>query len=66
VPVETFRALPSVQEASAVDSTVTVTYQGSVDAVLKTASAYKVRAIRTHDEDIEAIFLRYYGGQAGA
>jgi ABC-2 type transport system ATP-binding protein len=66
VPVETFRALPSVQEASAVDSTVTVTYQGSVDAVLKTASAYEVRAIRTHDEDIEAIFLRYYGGQAGA
>ena len=37
-----------------------VAYEGSADAVVKAAALHDVRALRTRDEDLEAIFLRYY------
>jgi ABC-2 type transport system ATP-binding protein len=65
VPVERFRALPDVREAKADGPHITVAFQGSVDAVLKAAAAYEVRSIRTHEDDLEDIFLRYYGDGGG-
>ncbi|MGA2010048.1 MAG: ABC transporter ATP-binding protein [Solirubrobacteraceae bacterium] len=55
-----FRALPGVTDAQAADSTVTVSFEGSADAVVKAAAAHEVRAIRPREEDLEDIFLRYY------
>ena len=55
-----FRALPGVRDATANGRTVTVSFEGSADAVVKTAAAHEVLAIRPSQEDLEEIFLRYY------
>jgi ABC-2 type transport system ATP-binding protein len=55
-----FRALPGVTTVEAEGRTLTVGFEGSADAVVKTAAAHEVLAIRPHEEDLEGIFLRYY------
>ncbi len=60
VSVEQFRGLPGVREANAEGRRVTVAFEGSADAIVKTAAAHEVRAIRTREDDLEQIFLRYY------
>lgn len=37
-----------------------VGFEGSADAVIKTAARHDVRAIRPREDDLEDIFLRYY------
>jgi ABC-2 type transport system ATP-binding protein len=64
VSAEEFRSLPAVREASAEGNTVTITFEGSADAVVKIAAAHDVRSIRSREHDLEEIFLRYYGGAA--
>jgi ABC-2 type transport system ATP-binding protein len=60
VPASAFQALPGVREATGDGRTVTVSFAGSADAVVKAAAAHEVRAIRPGEEDLEDIFLRYY------
>ena len=60
VDANKFRALPGVTEVQAEGRTVTVGFEGSADAVVKTAAAHQVRAIRPREDDLEDIFLRYY------
>ena len=60
VPASAFQALPGVTEATGNGRTVTVSFAGSADAVVKAAAAHEVRAIRPGEEDLEDIFLRYY------
>jgi ABC-2 type transport system ATP-binding protein len=60
VPASEFRALPGVTEAEVDGTSVIVGFEGSADAVVKTAAAHEVRAIRPHQDDLEEIFLRYY------
>jgi ABC-2 type transport system ATP-binding protein len=55
-----FRALPGVKEVEAVGRTLTVSLEGSADAVIKAAATHEVRAVRTREDDLEDIFLRYY------
>jgi ABC-2 type transport system ATP-binding protein len=63
-PVELFRALPSVTEVRTDGSTVTVAFEGAADPVVKAAAAYELVSIRSVDDDLEEIFLRYYGDDA--
>ena len=35
-------------------------FEGSADTLVKALAGYDVRAIRTPDDDLEEIFLRYY------
>jgi ABC-2 type transport system ATP-binding protein len=63
VPADRFEAIPSVKEVKADGRTLTVSFEGSADAVLKAAAAHEVRSLRTHEDDLEEIFLRYYGDQ---
>jgi ABC-2 type transport system ATP-binding protein len=56
----TIRALPGVKEVEAAGRTLTVSLEGSADAVIKAAAAHEVRAIRSREDDLEDIFLRYY------
>ena len=66
VPASAFQALPGVTEATGNGRTVTVSFAGSADAVVKAAAAHEVRAIRPGEEDLEDIFLRYYRAEPDA
>jgi ABC-2 type transport system ATP-binding protein len=66
VSPDEFRSLPGVTEATAEGRTVTVSFEGSADAVVKAAAAHEVRAIRPHEDDLEDIFLRYYQAKPSA
>lgn len=60
VDAATFRALSAVTGVEANGRVLTVSFEGSADAVIKTAAAHEVRAIRPREDDLEDIFLRYY------
>jgi ABC-2 type transport system ATP-binding protein len=62
VAADEFGALPGVTDVKADGATITVSFEGSADAVVKTAAAHDVRAIRPREDDLEDIFLRYYEG----
>ncbi|OAI40034.1 ABC transporter [Actinobacteria bacterium SCGC AG-212-D09] len=55
-----FRRLPGVVDVDAAGTTLTVSFEGSADAVVKAAAAHEVQAIRPRADDLEDIFLRYY------
>jgi beta-exotoxin I transport system ATP-binding protein len=55
-----FRVLPGVTEVETAGRTVTISFEGGADAVVKAAAAHEVRAIRPREDDLEEIFLRYY------
>jgi ABC-2 type transport system ATP-binding protein len=54
------RALPGVHEAALNGSNAVVAYEGSADPLVKVIAKYDVRSIRSRDDDLEEIFLRYY------
>ena len=60
VAAEAFRTLPGVANVQADGNTITVSFEGAADAVVKAAAAYEVRAIRPREDNLEEIFLRYY------
>jgi hypothetical protein len=53
-----------VREVTRAATTLVVAFEGSADAVVKAAAAHEVRAIRSRDDDLEEIFLRYYRAEA--
>jgi len=57
---EELLALPGVREATVHGAHLVVAFEGSADALVKALAAHEVRAIRSHDDDLEEIFLRYY------
>jgi ABC-2 type transport system ATP-binding protein len=66
VAVDAFASLPGVREVTATGATLTVAFAGAADAVVKAAAAHEVRSIRSRDDDLEEIFLRYYRAEAPA
>jgi hypothetical protein len=40
-----------------------IAFEGSADPVVKAIAASEVRSLRTRDDDLEEIFLRYYRGE---
>ena len=60
VDSDEFRSLPGVTEVKTDGLTVTVAFEGSADAVVKTAAGHEALAIRSREDDLEDIFLRYY------
>jgi ABC-2 type transport system ATP-binding protein len=55
-----FLALPGVKAVKAGEHTMTISFEGSADAVVKAAAAHQVLAIHPREDDLEEIFLRYY------
>ncbi len=53
-------AVPGVRTADLDHTRLSVAFEGSADALLKAIAAYTVRSIRSRDDDLEDIFLRYY------
>jgi ABC-2 type transport system ATP-binding protein len=66
VAADAFASLPGVREVTAAGATLTVAFAGAADAVVKAAAAHEVRSIRSRDDDLEEIFLRYYRAEAPA
>ena len=64
--VTAFEHLPGVREVEADGRRLTVSFEGSADAIVKAAAAYEVRSLRSHDVDLEEVFLRYYRTDGGA
>jgi ABC-2 type transport system ATP-binding protein len=60
VSADEFRALPGVTEVVADGPSITVGFEGPADDVVKAAAAHGVVSLRTHEDDLEDIFLRYY------
>ena len=59
-PVEAIRALPGVREATFEGAHLLVAFEGSADPLVKAIAPYEVRSLRSHDDDLEEIFLRFY------
>ena len=60
------RALPGVREVADEGARLVVAFEGSADALVKAIAAHEVRSIRSRDDDLEEIFLRYYRDRDGA
>ena len=60
------RALPGVREVHLEGAHLVVAFEGPADALVKAIAAHEVRSIRSRDDDLEEIFLRYYRGREGA
>ena len=63
VAADEFRALPNVVDVAVEGTTLTISFEGSADPVIKRAAAHEARAIRPREDDLEDIFLRYYRGE---
>jgi ABC-2 type transport system ATP-binding protein len=59
----TLLALPGVREVHVDGPHLLIAFEGSADPVVKAIAAYEVRSIRSRDDDLEEIFLRYYRDQ---
>ncbi len=59
-PVDELRALPGVREVDATGARVRVAFEGSADALVKALAGHEVLEIRSHDSDLEDIFLSYF------
>jgi len=66
VAADEFEALPTVKQVRVDGHTMIVAFEGSADAVIKAAAAHEVRSIRTREDDLEDIFLRYYRDSGAA
>ena len=61
-PADELCSLPGVREATPNGSHVVVSFEGSADPLVKAIARYEVRSLRSRDDDLEEIFLRYYRG----
>ena len=63
--VAAIEALPGVRSATAHAATMLISFAGSADGLVKALGQYEVRSLRSHEDDLEEIFLRYYRGEDG-
>ena len=66
VPAEAFEDLPGIRQARFENSLGRFDVEGSVDALIKTASRFEVVSVRSHEPSLEEIFLAYIDGDADA
>jgi ABC-2 type transport system ATP-binding protein len=60
-----FEAIPGVRTAEAAGALLHISFEGPVDALVKAAAAHEVISIRSREDELEDIFLRYYQEDAG-
>ena len=58
--IDDFRALPGVRHAEVAGDTLWVAFEGSADALVKAAARHEVVEVRSREDDLEEIFLRYF------
>jgi ABC-2 type transport system ATP-binding protein len=52
--------LPGVREVASEGAHLVVSYEGSVDPLVKAIAPYEVRSLHSREDDLEQIFLGYY------
>lgn len=57
---EELRSVPGVRDVTLEGAHLVVAFEGSADPLVKAIAAYEVRSIRSRDDDLEEIFMRYY------
>ena len=62
---EELRALPGVREVHVDGPHLLVAFEGSADPLVKAIASHDVRSIRSHDDDLEEIFLQLLPRPAG-
>ena len=65
-PAGAFRDLPGVREARLDGAHLSIAFEGSADPIVKALAAHEVRAVRSHEDDLEEIFLRFYKDEPAA
>jgi beta-exotoxin I transport system ATP-binding protein len=60
VPVSAFDHIPGVLDATSHGDALTLSVEGSVDAVIKEAAAHTVVSIQTRDSSLEEAFLAFF------
>lgn len=64
--IDEIEALPGVRGVIAHGSQMLISFAGTADPLVKALAAHDVRTLRSHEDDLEEIFLSYYrGGQEG-
>ncbi|MDP9234424.1 MAG: ABC transporter ATP-binding protein [Actinomycetota bacterium] len=66
VPADAFNHLPGVREVAERGQLLSVTVEGPVDALVKAAARFEVVTIKTHEPDLEEVFLSYYKDDSDA
>jgi ABC-2 type transport system ATP-binding protein len=62
VPADAFRGLPGVRSVTAHGASLSVTFEGVIDALLRAALEHRVVNLNSREADLEEIFLAYYRG----
>lgn len=57
---EELAAVRGVRGVTVEGARLVIAFEGSADPLVKAIAAYEVRSIRSRDDDLEEIFLRYY------
>jgi ABC-2 type transport system ATP-binding protein len=57
---EPFRRHEGVRDVEVSGARVRIDFEGSADAIVKALARHEVVEVRTHDGDLEQVFLRYY------
>ncbi|AOW92640.1 ABC transporter [Rhodococcus sp. WMMA185] len=66
IPPETFTGVAGVHEASVERRHATVSFEGSVNDILKAAMAHEVLNLNSRESDLEEVFLTYYRDEPAA
>jgi ABC-2 type transport system ATP-binding protein len=65
-PAAAFEGLPSVREVEARGDELSLSVEGPLDAVIKTAARFTVVNVETHESSLEDLFLGYFGNDGAA
>lgn len=66
VPIEAFQNLSGMRQVVKRAQLLSATVEGSVDALIKAAARFHVLSVKTHEPDLEEVFLAYYRDDSGA
>jgi ABC-2 type transport system ATP-binding protein len=62
VATEVFKHVSGVRRVDGQGKLMTITIEGSLDALIKTLAQFEVSTIKTHEPNLEEVFLTYYQG----
>jgi ABC-2 type transport system ATP-binding protein len=65
-PAEAFKGLPGVRDVAAHGDELSLSVEGSLDAVVKQAARFTVVNVETREASLEDLFLTFFGADGSA